>query len=105
MLKQTSSRFDASRVTSGQELTVTPDGKPVLKLSPLTAIEPSLAEREALLEKPLSIRMTRSIGKNFERSDGYDDQVKALVHRHQHSGVRNRPRRPAGEAGNCETAD
>jgi hypothetical protein len=32
-----------------------------------------LPEREALIEKLLSIRMTRSIGKKFERSDAYDD--------------------------------
>jgi uncharacterized protein YfiM (DUF2279 family) len=48
----------AARVAAGQELTVTRHGKP---------------EREALIEKLLSIRMTRSIGKKFERSDAYDD--------------------------------
>lgn len=63
----------AARVTAGQELTVTRHGKPVLKLTPLNAVEPSLPEREALIEKLLSIRMTRSIGKKFERSDAYDD--------------------------------
>lgn len=63
----------AARVAAGQELTVTRHGKPVLKLTPLTSLEPGLLEREALIEKLLSIRMTRSIGKKFERSDAYDD--------------------------------
>jgi len=63
----------AARVAAGQELTVTRHGKPVLKLTPLTAIEPALPEREELIKKLRSIRMTRSIGKTFERSDAYDD--------------------------------
>jgi len=63
----------AARVAAGQELTVTRHGKPVLKLTPLTSLEPGLPQREALVEKLLSIRMTRSIGKKFERSDAYDD--------------------------------
>ena len=63
----------AARVAAGQELTVTRHGKPVLKLTPLTAIEPAFPEREELIKKLLSIRMTRSIGKTFERSDAYDD--------------------------------
>jgi prevent-host-death family protein len=63
----------AARVAAGQELTVTRHGKPVLKLTPLTSLEPVLPEREELIKKLLSIRMTRSIGKRFERSDAYDD--------------------------------
>ncbi len=63
----------AARVAAGQELTVTRHGQPVLKLMPLTPAEPRTQEREALVAKILSIRMASSIGKNFERSDAYND--------------------------------
>lgn len=63
----------AARVAAGQELTVTRHGQPVLKLMPLTPAEPRTQEREALVAKILSIRMTNSIGKKFERSDAYND--------------------------------
>lgn len=42
-------------------------------MTPLTPAELSSQEREALIQKMLSIRMTRSLGKKFERSDAYDD--------------------------------
>lgn len=63
----------AARVAAGEELTVTRYGKPVLKLVQVTPVELSLQEREALIQKVLSIRMTRSLGKKFERNDAYDD--------------------------------
>lgn len=63
----------AARVAAGEELTVTRYGKPVLKLVQIPPSELSAQEREALIEKVLSIRMTRSLGKKFERSDAYDD--------------------------------
>lgn len=63
----------AARVAAGEELTVTRYGKPVLKLVQIPPAELSSQEREALIQKVLSIRMTRSLGKKFERSDAYDD--------------------------------
>lgn len=63
----------AARVAAGEELTVTRYGKPVLKLVQATPAELSPQEREALIQKVLSIRMTCSLGKKFERSDAYDD--------------------------------
>ena len=63
----------AARVAAGEELTVTRYGKPVLKLVQIPPAELNSQEREALIQKVLSIRMTRSLGKKFERSDAYDD--------------------------------
>ena len=63
----------AARIAAGEELTVTRYGKPVLKLVPIPPAELNRQEREALAQKVLSIRMTHSLGKKFERSDAYDD--------------------------------
>jgi antitoxin (DNA-binding transcriptional repressor) of toxin-antitoxin stability system len=63
----------AARVAAGEELTVTRYGKPLLKLIQVPQAEASPQEREVLIEKVLSIRMTGSLGKKFERSDAYDD--------------------------------
>lgn len=63
----------AARIAAGEELTVTRYGKPVLKLVQVAPAELSSQEREALAQKVLSIRMTRSLGKKFERGDAYDD--------------------------------
>lgn len=62
----------AARVAAGEELTVTRYGKPVLKLVQVPAVEMSQQEREALIQKALSMRMTSPLGKKFERSDAYD---------------------------------
>ena len=62
----------AARVAAGEELTVTRFGKPVLKLVQIPPAELNPQEREALIQKVMSIRMTRSLGKKFERSDAYD---------------------------------
>ena len=62
----------AARVTAGEELTVTRYGKPLLKLVQVPAVEMSQQEREALIQKALSMRMARPLGKKFERSDAYD---------------------------------
>lgn len=62
-----------ARVAAGEELTVTRHGKPILKLVQVPPAELSPQERAALAQKVLSIRMTRSLGKKFERSDAYDD--------------------------------
>ncbi len=63
----------AARVAAGEELTVTRFGKPVLKLIQIPTAELNQQEREVLVEKLLSIRMSRSLGKRFERGDAYDD--------------------------------
>ncbi len=63
----------AARVAAGEELTVTRYGKPLLKLVQVTPDALSPQEREALIQKVLSIRMTRSLGKKFERGDAYND--------------------------------
>ncbi len=63
----------AARVAAGEELTVTRYGKPVLKLVQVRPAGLSPQEREALIQKVLSIRMTRPLGKKFDRSDAYDD--------------------------------
>lgn len=63
----------AARVAAGEELTVTRYGKPVLKLVQVSPAGLSPQEREVLIQKVLSIRMTRPLGKNFQRSDAYDD--------------------------------
>lgn len=63
----------AARVAAGEELTVTRYGKPVLKLVQVTPTEISAQEREALMRKALSFRMTQPYGKAFERSDAYDE--------------------------------
>lgn len=63
----------AARVAAGEELTVTRYGKPLLKLIQVPQAEASQQERKALVEKVLSIQMTGSLGKKFERSDAYDD--------------------------------
>ena len=62
----------AARVAAGEELTDTRYGKPLLKLVQVPAVEMSQQEREALIQKALSMRMTRPLGKKFERSDAYD---------------------------------
>ena len=59
----------AARVAAGEALTVTRYGKPVLKLVQIPPAELSAQEREALVQKVLSIRMSRSLGTKFERSD------------------------------------
>jgi antitoxin (DNA-binding transcriptional repressor) of toxin-antitoxin stability system len=63
----------AARVAAGEELTVTRYGKPVLKLVQIDPVEISTSERDALVRKALSFRMTRPYGKPFERSDAYSD--------------------------------
>ena len=63
----------AARVAAGEELTVTRYGKPVLKLVQVPAVEMSQQEREAWVQQILSMRMTRPLGKKFERSDAYDE--------------------------------
>ena len=63
----------AARVAAGEELTVTRYGKPVLKLVQIDPVEISTSERDALVRKALSFRMTRPYGKLFERSDAYND--------------------------------
>ena len=62
----------AARVAAGEELTVTRYGKPVLMLVQVPSTELNLQERQALVRKALSFRMTRPYGKQFERSDAYD---------------------------------
>lgn len=62
----------AARVAAGEELTVTRHGKPLLKLVQLASSELNLQEREALVQKALSFRMTRPYGKKFERNDAYE---------------------------------
>ena len=62
----------AARVAAGEELTVTRYGKPVLKLIPIEPGTLDSQDREALVRKALSYRMTRPYGKQFERSDAYD---------------------------------
>ena len=62
----------AARVAAGEELTVTRYGKPLLKLVQVPAVEMGQQEREALIQKALSMRMTSPLGKKFERSDAYD---------------------------------
>ena len=63
----------AARVAAGEELTVTRYGKPLLKLVPVPAVEMSQQEREAWVQQILAMRMTRPLGKKFERSDAYDE--------------------------------
>lgn len=63
----------AARIAAGEELTVTRYGKPVLKLVAIPQAELNQQEREALAQKLMAIRMTRSLGKKFERGDAYDD--------------------------------
>ena len=62
----------AARVIAGEELTVTRYGKPVLKLVQVTPGGLSSEERQALVRKALSFRMTRPYGKQFERGDACD---------------------------------
>ena len=62
----------AARVAAGEELTVTRYGKPVLRLVRIDPGGLSAREREALVGKALSFRMTRPYGKQFERCDAYD---------------------------------
>ena len=50
-----------ARVAAGGELIVTRHGKPVLMLVPVPREGPDVQEREALLRKALSVRMTRSL--------------------------------------------
>ena len=61
----------AARVAAGEELTVTRYGKPLLNLVPVATTGMSLREREALVRKALSFRMTKPYGKQFERGDAY----------------------------------
>lgn len=63
----------AARIAAGEELTVTRYGKPVLKLVAVPQTELNQQQREALAQKLSEIRMTRSLGKKFERGDAYDD--------------------------------
>ena len=63
----------AARVAAGEELTVTRYGKPLLKLIQVPQAEVPPQQREALIQKVLSIRMTGSLGKKFQRSDAYDE--------------------------------
>ena len=62
----------AARVAAGEELTVTRYGKPVLRLVQLVKPEMTVPQREALVHRALSFRMTAPLGKKFERSDAYD---------------------------------
>lgn len=62
----------AARVAAGEELTVTRHGKPVLKLIQLAPASMSPLEREVLVRKALSVRMTQPLGKQFVRSDAYE---------------------------------
>ena len=62
----------AARVAAGEELTVTRHGKPLLKLVQIPATELNSQERQALVQKALSFRMSRPYGKKFERNDAYD---------------------------------
>ncbi len=62
----------AARVAAGEELTVTRYGKPLLRLVRVTTPELTKDERAALIQKALSFRMSRPLGKKFERSDAYD---------------------------------
>lgn len=62
----------AARVAAGEELTVTRYGKPVLKLVQVPSTEMSPQDRQALVHKAMSFRMTRPYGKKFERGDAYD---------------------------------
>ncbi len=63
----------AARVAAGEELTVTRYGKPLLKLSPATTALNTPEQREELVRKALSFRMTRPLDKSFERMDAYPD--------------------------------
>ena len=63
----------AARVAAGEELTVTRHGKPLLRLVQIPPTELSPKQREALMRKALSFRMTRPYGKRFERGDAYED--------------------------------
>jgi antitoxin (DNA-binding transcriptional repressor) of toxin-antitoxin stability system len=63
----------AARVAAGEELTVTRYGKPVLKLVQVPALAMNDQERNAHVQKVLAIKMTRPLGKQFVRSDAYDD--------------------------------
>ncbi len=62
----------AARVAAGEELTVTRYGKPLLRLVQVAKVEMKKEERAALIQKAMSFRMTRPLGKKFERSDAYD---------------------------------
>ncbi len=63
----------AARVAAGEELTVTRYGKPLLKLVQLPGSVLSGPDRDALVSKALSFRMTAPYGKAFERSDAYEE--------------------------------
>lgn len=62
----------AARVAAGEELTVTRYGKPLLRLVQVAKPVMTPLERAALIQKAMSFRMTRPLGKKFERSDAYD---------------------------------
>lgn len=62
----------AARVAAGEELTVTRYGKPVMKLVQVPALEMSKQEREALIEKALSMRLTGPMDKKSDRRHVYD---------------------------------
>lgn len=61
-----------ARVAAGEELTVTRHGKAVLRLVQVAPVETTKPERDALVRKALSFRMTRPYGKKFERADAYE---------------------------------
>lgn len=61
----------AARVAAGEELTVTHHGKPLLKPEQIPSTELNSQERQVLVQKALSFRMSRPYGKKFERHDAY----------------------------------
>ena len=61
-----------ARVAAGEELTVTHYRKPVLRMVQIAPVEAATQEREALVRKALSFRMTRRYGKKFKRLHAYD---------------------------------
>jgi antitoxin (DNA-binding transcriptional repressor) of toxin-antitoxin stability system len=63
----------AARVAAGEEITVTRYGKPVLKLVQVSKPEMTAQEREAHIRKILAIRMTGTLGGQFERNEAFDD--------------------------------
>ena len=63
----------AARVVAGEELTVTRHGKLLLRLTPVATTELDSQQRTALVQKALSVRMSRPLGKPFARGDAYDE--------------------------------
>ncbi len=62
----------AARVVAGEEITVTRHGKPLLRLTPVAETGLDSQQRSALVNKALSVRMSRPLGKPFARDDAYD---------------------------------